>query len=107
MGFDGTWKVNAQTPMGPQESILQFAEDGSTLTGTVSTNGETVDIYDGAVDGDSATWKADVTAPMQLTIVFTGELDGDEITATQRLDRFPPARTRGVAIPDHRLRPRA
>ena len=91
MSADGTWKITVQTPMGNQSSILELATDGASLTGTQSGNGESGPIYDGSVDGDSATWKVDITRPMALTVTFNATVSGDKISGTAEAGMFPPS----------------
>jgi len=89
MSVDGTWNITLQTPMGAQSSTVELASDGSTLTGTQSGNAETGAIYDGSVDGDTATWKVDITKPMRLSVTFTATIDGDSISGTAKAGMFP------------------
>ena len=67
MSVAGTWKLTIDTPLGRQESVVELAVDGSSLTGSASSNGETIEIFDGSVDGDNATWKVKVTKPIAVT----------------------------------------
>jgi hypothetical protein len=89
MSIDGTWDITVSTPMGAQESTAEFKTDGSTLTGTNAGAGATMDIYDGSVDGDSATWKIDMTQPFPMTLLFTAEVDGDKISGEAKAGAFP------------------
>jgi hypothetical protein len=89
--FDGTWNLNVTTPMGRQQGTADLSTDGGTLSGSTTNNGETVEIYEGTVDGDSATFKADVTKPFPMTLTFKVALDGDSITGTAQAGAFPPS----------------
>jgi hypothetical protein len=89
MSVDGTWKITLQTVMGAQSSTIELHSDGSALTGTQSGNGESGPIYDGSADGDTATWKVDITRPMALTVEFTATVDGDSISGEARAGVFP------------------
>jgi hypothetical protein len=89
MSVDGTWQITLQTPMGAQASTIELVSDGSTLTGTQSGNGESGPIFDGSVDGDTATWKVSITRPMSLTVTFTATVDGDSISGTAKAGLFP------------------
>jgi hypothetical protein len=90
MSADGTWEITIQTPMGAQTSTVELTTDGGALTGSQSGNGETGAIYDGSVDGDTVTWKADVTKPFALSITFSGTIDGDAISGKAQAGAFPP-----------------
>ena len=91
MSIDGTWEITIDTPMGKQATTLELATDGSTLTGTAASADETAEIYDGSVDGDSATWKTDITSPIALKVTFTAQVDGDSISGKAAAGAFPPA----------------
>ena len=91
MSVDGTWKITLQTPMGAQSSTVELQSDGARLTGTQSGNGESGAIYDGSADGDTASWKVDITRPMALTVSFDATVDGDAIKGTARAGAFPPS----------------
>jgi hypothetical protein len=91
MSVDGTWNITVQTPMGAQDSTVELAADGADLTGTQSGNGESGPIYDGGIDGDTATWKVDITRPLPLTVTFTATVSGDSISGTARAGAFPPS----------------
>jgi hypothetical protein len=88
MSADGTWKITVQTPMGAQASTVELSSEGGGLSGTQSGNGESGAIYDASVDGDSASWKIDITRPLALTVTFTATIDGDAISGTARAGAF-------------------
>ncbi len=89
MAVDGTWNLVVNTPMGTQESTLVISSSGSTLTGTQSAgSGEGRPIEEGTVDGNDISWKAAITKPMPMTLVFTGTVDGDQLTGQVKLGMF-------------------
>ena len=80
MSADGTWKLSMQTPLGDRKATLTLASAGGALTGKLTgEEGNTTDIYEGKLDGNSASWKADIKSPMPLTLSFTSALDGDKM----------------------------
>jgi hypothetical protein len=95
MSIDGTWNITVQTPMGPQESSLELTSDGGALTGTSEGGGNNVEIYDGTVDGDKASWKIDITSPMPMTIAFAADVDGDDISGQADPGMFPASPFKG------------
>jgi hypothetical protein len=97
VSIDGSWEITVQTPMGPQTSKLEFKSDGSGLTGSQSGGGQQTDIYEGSVDGDSATWKIDVKQPFPMTVTFNAKVDGQSISGTAQAGAFPPAQFSGAA----------
>src|SRR5258708_27745631 len=88
MSVDGTWDLTMQTPMGERTSSATFASAGGTLTGTQTAEGNTTDIADGTVNGDSVGWKVSITNPMPLTLEFTGTVSGDDMSGDMNISRF-------------------
>lgn len=88
MSFSGTYNVTINTPMGKQEGVLTLAEEGGALNGNMSAQGETVDIKNGSVNGDSATWDVDVSKPMPMTLGFEAKKDGDNVNGSVKLGAF-------------------
>ena len=80
MSADGTWKLSMQTPLGDRKATLTLASAGDALTGKLTgEEGNTTDIYEGKLDGNGASWKADIKSPMPLTLSFTSTVDGDKM----------------------------
>jgi hypothetical protein len=88
MAIDGTWSADMETPMGTQTISLQLASAGTTLTGKLSGSGGSVDLFDGHVDGSKASWKADITQPMPLTLEFSVTVDGAGMSGSVKLGMF-------------------
>jgi hypothetical protein len=88
MSVDGTWSIRVTTPLGERQSILSVRTDSSTLSGTQAADGNSVEIFDGAVNGNDVSWKVTITDPMPMTLEFTGAVDGDEISGTVKLGDF-------------------
>ena len=85
---DGVWNTVTNTPMGPQSATVTLATDGNALTGNMSGPQGTIDIEDGAVDGNSLSWKANITSPMAMTLEFSATVNGDEISGNVTLGSF-------------------
>ena len=85
---DGVWNTVTNTPMGAQNATLTLATDGNTLTGTMAGPQGTIDVEDGTVDGDSLSWKANITTPMMMTLEFSATVSGDEISGNVKLGAF-------------------
>ncbi|RXH15492.1 hypothetical protein EAS56_09725 [Bradyrhizobium guangzhouense] len=79
MAVDGNWNLTMTTPMGERQATLSLKEAGGTLTGTQGADGNTAEIFDGTVNGDSVSWKVSITNPMPLTLEFTGKVAGNNI----------------------------
>ncbi len=81
MAVDGTYDVTVKSPLGDQVSTLTVKSDGNSFTGTNSGAMGSNDIS-GTVDGDTLTWKQEMTVPMPMTLDMTATVDGDAITGT-------------------------
>lgn len=93
---DGVWNTTMNTPMGPQKVTLTLATDGDALTGSLSGPQGSLDLQDGAVDGDALSWKADISQPMAMTLEFSATVDGDEISGNVKLGAFGNASLSGT-----------
>ncbi len=93
---DGVWNTTMNTPMGAQKATLTLATDGGSLTGSMSGPQGSIDLKDGAVDGDSLSWKADITQPMAMTLEFSATVSGDEISGNVQLGAFGTASFSGT-----------
>ncbi len=80
MAADGNWNLTMTTPMGERNTALSLKASGSTLTGTQSADGNSVEIFDGTVNGDDVAWKVSITSPMPVTLAFTGKVSGDTMS---------------------------
>jgi hypothetical protein len=80
MAVDGNWNITMSTPMGERNATLAVTSAGGTLTGTQGADGNSGEIFDGAVDGDDVAWKISITNPMPLTLAFTGKVSGDSMS---------------------------
>lgn len=85
---DGTWKTTMNTPMGAQQGTLTLATSGSDLTGKLAGPQGEIDIVDGKADGDTLTWKANLTSPMPMTLEFAATVEGDNISGNVKLGAF-------------------
>ncbi len=85
---DGDWNVTIKTPMGDQSSVFTVKSDGASFTGQVAGALGSMDIKDGAVDGNTLTWKMDMTVPMPMTLEGTATVDGDSISGSVKAGAF-------------------
>ena len=88
MSADGTWNTTINTPMGAQNGTLTLSTEGGNLTGKMAGAQGEMDIQDGAIDGDTLSWNADITSPMPMTLEFTATVEGDEISGNVKLGAF-------------------
>ena len=96
MSANGTWNTTINTPMGAQNGTLELHVDGSDLSGKMSSPQGEMAIENGAIDGDTLSWKAAITAPMPMTLEFSATVDGDAITGTVKLGAFGEAEFSGT-----------
>lgn len=84
----GSWEGVVNSPMGEQKSTMTLAQDGNSVTGSNAGAQGSVDIQDGNVDGDTFTWKMDITVPMPMTLEGTATVDGDAMSGTIKAGAF-------------------
>jgi hypothetical protein len=82
MSADGTWKLAMQTPIGERKVTLDLKSAGAALSGKLTADGNSTDIFDGAANGDNLTFKAAIKVPMPLTLEFTAAVSGDKISGS-------------------------
>jgi aerobic carbon-monoxide dehydrogenase large subunit len=82
---DGTWNVAMKTPMGNQEAKLQLEAAAGALSGRMSGPQGEEDIQDGVVNGNALSWSVKLTKPMKMTLKFTVDVDGDNMTGKVKL----------------------
>jgi hypothetical protein len=88
MSADGNWSLVIATPMGERRTTLSVSTDGSTLKGSQTAEGNSTEIFDGIVDGNSVAWKVAITDPMPMTLEFNGTIDGDKLEGSVALGAF-------------------
>ena len=93
---DGTWNTVVNTPMGEQKGQLTVNSDGDSFSGSMSGNQGTLEITDGAVDGNKLTWTAQISQPMPMKLSFDVEVDGDELSGNVQLGAFGNAPIKGT-----------
>ena len=80
-GVDGTYDVTVKSPLGDQKSTLTVKSDGTSFTGTNSGAMGSSDVS-GQVEGNTLTWKQEMTVPMPMTLDMKATVEGDTITGT-------------------------
>ena len=79
---DGSWDTIVKSPLGDQKSTLTVKSDGNSFTGTNAGAMGSVDITDGTVDGNTISWKMNMTVPMPMTLTAEATVEGDTLTGT-------------------------
>jgi len=81
MAADGTWNLVMQTPIGDRKATLTLTGTGA-ISGSLSAEGNTTQIFDGKETGNTVAFKASITNPMPLTLDFSATIDGTKIAGT-------------------------
>ncbi|MBN8839011.1 MAG: hypothetical protein J0I25_02270 [Sphingomonadales bacterium] len=81
MAVDGTYDVTVKSPLGDQKTTLVIKSDGATFTGTAAGAMGSADIA-GEVDGNTLSWKQQMTVPMPMTLDMKATIDGDTVTGS-------------------------
>jgi hypothetical protein len=88
MSVTGTWNIIAKTPMGEQKATAVLTSDGTAVTGKMLMLGSSVDVFDGAVSGNSVSWKVSIDKPMPRTLEFTGTWNGNKMSGSAKAGMF-------------------
>lgn len=78
--------------------MLKLAVNGPDLTGILSNGSQSTAIQDGRADADKASWKADISSPMSMTLEFTVTVAGDNMAGSVKLGMFGNAALRGTRL---------
>ena len=88
MSVAGQFDCVTKSPMGDQKSVLTVNVDGDSWTGSNAGQMGSLDITDGKVDGNTLTWKMDMTVPMPMTLEGKATVEGDQLTGTVNAGAF-------------------
>jgi hypothetical protein len=88
MSVAGSYECTVKSPLGDQKSVLTVTVDGDTWTGTNAGAQGSFECKDGKVDGNTITWKMDMTVPMPMTLDGTATVDGDALTGAVKAGAF-------------------
>ncbi|MEO9601542.1 hypothetical protein [Parasphingorhabdus sp.] len=88
MSIAGVYDCVTKSPMGDQNSVLTLVVDGDTVTGTNAGATGAMDVEEGKVDGDSATWVMNMTVPMPMKLEASVTVDGDTLTGSVKAGAF-------------------
>jgi len=79
MSVTGTWNLTVKAPTGAMETTLELREEGGQLSGSQSGQGDSSEIKEGRIDGDSLFWITTISRPMKMKLEFSGTVAGDAI----------------------------
>ena len=88
MSVVGSWNLTMETPMGERKATLDVTSGGGALSGKQSADGNSAEIFDGTVSGDTLAWKVSITSPMPMTLEYTATVAGDEMSGQMQIGVF-------------------
>lgn len=84
--LEGRWSLTLKAPTGKQTSVLVVERSGDAFTGSqVGSQGAPTEITDVVIDGAKVSWVNNVTKPMTLKVVFTGEIEGNNMSGKAKI----------------------
>lgn len=89
MSVGGTYDCVTKSPMGDQKSTFTVVDNGDgTFSGKNAGTLGSMDVKDGKIDGNTLTWKMDMTVPMPMTLEGTATVEGDQLTGSVNAGAF-------------------
>ena len=80
VSIEGQWDCTQQSPMGERKSIMTLKSDeNGGFTGTNIGEAGTMEITDGKIEGDKATFTMKVISPMKINVKVLAVLAGDTL----------------------------
>ena len=78
---DGSWECTVKSPLGDQKMTLTVKTDGATWSGTVGGAMGSSELT-GEANGETISWKQQMTVPMPMTLDCQATASGDTMTGT-------------------------
>ena len=89
MSVAGTYDTVVKSPMGDQKGTFTVVPgDDGTFTGSMQGGMGGMDVVDGKVDGDTLTWKMNMTVPMPMELNCEATVAGDQLTGKVNAGAF-------------------
>ena len=89
MSVAGTYNTTVKSPMGDQSGTFTVEDAGDgTFTGNMAGGMGSMDVEEGKVDGNTLTWKMNMTVPMPMTLECEATVDGDALTGNVNAGAF-------------------
>jgi imidazolonepropionase-like amidohydrolase len=96
----GTWEVTITTPEQDRSVTFNLTQDGSSVSGSVTTEMGTLDVYDGSMSGAGFSFKVELTMGMgPIEITFSGTVSGDTLAGTASVGDMGEAPMEGKRVP--------
>lgn len=89
MSVAGTYNTTVKSPMGDQAGTFTVEDNGDgTFNGKLEGGMGSMDTEEGKVDGNTLTWKMNMTVPMPMTLDCEATIDGDNLTGNVNAGAF-------------------
>lgn len=90
MSVAGSYETVTKSPMGDQKGTLTVTPgaDGTSFTGSLAGGLGSLEVFDGKIDGNTLSWRMEMTVPMPLTLNAKATVDGDAIAGTVNAGAF-------------------
>ena len=80
MTADGNWDLVVTTPLGSGAAFISRLRQCATRQPDADTN--SIEIFDGVIDGAALSWKVSITDPMPMIFSeFSGAIEGNRLSA--------------------------
>ncbi|WP_427969934.1 hypothetical protein [Altererythrobacter sp.] len=89
MSVAGTYETTVKSPMGDQKGTFTVVDGGDgSFTGSMAGGMGSMDVEEGKIDGNTLTWKMNMTVPMPMTLECEATVDGDALTGSVNAGAF-------------------
>ena len=89
MSVAGSYNTTVKSPMGDQAGTFTVEDNGDgTFSGSMAGGMGSMDVEEGKVDGNTLTWKMNMTVPMPMTLECEATVDGDALTGNVNAGAF-------------------
>ncbi len=89
MSVAGTYNTTVKSPMGDQAGTFTVEDNGDgTFSGKLEGGMGSMETEEGKVDGNTITWKMNMTVPMPMTLECEATIDGDNLTGNVNAGAF-------------------
>ncbi|HEX9164550.1 MAG TPA: hypothetical protein VF862_01465, partial [Gemmatimonadales bacterium] len=85
----GTWTITTNSPQGMMESTLSVTQQGTSFSGTMTSQMGTSPVADGTVAGRRVSWGLTLAMGGQsFTLTYEGEVTGNRMSGTVTAGTF-------------------
>jgi hypothetical protein len=98
MGFEGTWELTVDSPMGAKAFRIEVRREGDALQGTASMSGDTTPMEGLVEENGHLKWTVRITRPMNIALAFDVTLAGDALEGTAKAGFMTLPGVKGVRV---------